>query len=306
MTPQSGRTVTVVGSANVDTTLRVPRLPGAGETILSSQQLVSPGGKGANQAAAAAWHGAEVSFVGATGTDPAAVTALANLRALGVDVAGVAALPGAATGSAVLLVAEDAENVIIVSPGANHALEPAHVARALSAGTARVLLTQLETPLSVLAECATHSEIPWRILNPAPTQLDGGFTAVLDRFNVLVPNRTELGQLARRPEPRTLQDVAECVAALGFGGTMIVTLGAAGAAVFTRGAHGAPDVIAPPAVAPVDTSGAGDVFCGVLAAELAAHDDVLRAARAAVAISAASTERRGAQLAASTELTVTL
>ncbi|GAA1617378.1 PfkB family carbohydrate kinase [Leucobacter chromiireducens] len=295
MTPGHTPAVTVVGSINLDTTLRVTSLPGPGETTLSTAQLVAPGGKGGNQAAAAAWGGATVRFVGSVGDDAAADAATANLRALGVELSGLERAPDAPTGSAVLLVADDAENVIIVTPGANRAVDPAGVAAALSAHPPTVLLTQLETPLAVTAVCAAQPTVPWRVLNPAPAGDAAALAPLLPGFNVVIPNRTELGQLAGRQEPRSLDEVAACVAALAFAGTVIVTLGADGAAVWEPGAR-TPLVLPPPAVTPVDTSGAGDVFCGVFAAELARHGDVAAAAAAAVAASAASTERSGAQL----------
>lgn len=291
--------VTVVGSTNLDTTLRVPHIPQAGETILSSEQHVAPGGKGANQAAAAAWHGGMVRFVSGTGTDDAADLALENLRALGVELSGIQRFQGTPTGSAVLLVAADAENLIVVSPGANLELESDHVSAELSRETPLVLLTQLETPLEVVAACAARDSVRWRVLNPAPASSDARLAKLLPGFNILIPNRTELGQLSGGAAPSTLPEVTECVRALSFAGTVIVTLGASGAAVYLEGSD-MPLLIKPPVVTPQDTSGAGDVFCGVFAAELAVHGSVELAVEIAVRVSAGSTEQVGAQLTSAT------
>ena len=287
--------VTVVGSVNLDTKLEVPHVPVAGETILSTRRSVSPGGKGANQAAAAAASGAVVRFVGAVGDDAHGRAAVANLRDLGVDLSGLQVLADAPSGEATVIVGErDGENLIIVHPGANARLDPGHVERFLMAGDARVLLTQLETPLSVLRACAAHPAPAWRILNPAPATGAPELRELLAGFNVLVPNRSELARLAGRPEPESLEEVRAGVAALGFAGTVIVTLGARGAALFVE--PGAPPLLVPPPpVTPVDTTGAGDVFCGTLARELAEHEGLERAVRAAVRASALSTELPHAQ-----------
>lgn len=287
--------VIVVGSVNLDTTLRVPHIPQAGETILSAPRTQAPGGKGANQAAAAAAVGAAVHFVAAVGDDGVAEVALANLTGFSVDLAHVQRHPAAPTGAATVIVSDDAENMIIVDPGANDRLDPHHVAEALRKVSSRVLLAQLEIPLDVVEVCAAHTGTRWRILNPAPMSPAPELRELLHGFNVLVPNRTELAQLAGRPEPVSFAEVRDCVAALGFGGTVVVTLGAEGAALFPEGGAD-PLLVAPPPVAPVNTTGAGDVFSGVLAHGLAGHGDLVEAVRAAVRASAASTKLPESQL----------
>lgn len=288
-------TVTVVGSTNLDTTLRVPHMPVAGETVISNGREHSPGGKGANQAAAAAAAGARVRFIAAIGDDELAPLATENLVRLGVDLSGLERIATAPTGTAILLVAEDAENMIVVDSGANRELDADHVTRNLAQGRTRVILTQLETSLNIAEVCAHHADAPWRILNPAPMLREPGLPRILPSFNVLVPNRTELAQLVDRPVPGTLDEVVDCVRDLGFAGAVVVTLGAEGAVVFdSREAD--PVHIPPPSVSAVDTTGAGDVFCGVFASELAQHDDLHRSARAAVVASARSTEHSGAQV----------
>lgn len=290
------RRVAIVGSINVDTTLHVPHIPVAGETILSSGRMVSPGGKGANQAtAAAAAVGSAVRFIGAIGRDEAGDLATANLRAAGIDLSGVQRIAEEPTGTAVLVVAADAENLIVVDPGANSHLDPAHVSAQLETYTPAVVLTQLEIPLSAAEACGTYAGARWRILNPAPMPRGLRLDSLLDHFNILIPNRTELAQLAGRDQPRTITEVAACVAALPFDGMVIVTLGSEGAVLFTA-PSAQPTAIAPPRVHAIDTSGAGDVFCGVFASQLAAEEDVQLAVREAVRVSALSTEHRGAQI----------
>lgn len=285
----------MVGSVNVDTTLHVPHIPVVGETILSTSSATAPGGKGANQAAAAAVAGGDVGFVAAVGDDRGAHVGTANLARLGMDLAGVQEVPAARTGTATILVSPAGDNVIVVDSGANALLMPETVTAALRRERARAVLTQLETPLLVAAACGAHTAVRWRILNPSPIPPGVDLSGVMRGFTTLVPNRTELAQLAGRPVPETIDDVASCVASLGFGGDVVVTLGADGAAVFEADGD-APTVCRPPAIEVRDTTGAGDVFCGTLAAELAAHDDLARAVRAAVAASARSTRFPGAQL----------
>jgi len=288
--------VVVVGSANLDTKLEVQHIPVAGETILSRRRSVSPGGKGANQAAAAAAAGARVKFIGAIGDDEHGRIAVRNLSSWGVDLSSLQVLARVPSGEAHLIVAEsNAENLIVVSPGANEHLSPAHVARALETDRSTVLLTQLETPLTVLEVCAEHRGSQWRILNPAPVAPAFELRSLLRGFNLLVPNRMELAHLAGSAEPRSLEEVRACTRRIDFDGAIVVTLGSAGAALFPQ-RDSSPVVIPPPPVRPVDTTGAGDVFCGHLARELAEHGDLERAVRAAVHASALSTELPYAQL----------
>lgn len=285
----------VVGSINVDTTLRVSRLPDAGETILSSGKRIAPGGKGANQAAAATLAAGEVHLICAYGTGPDGDVAARNLRQLGVDLTRADRRTDADTGTAVVIVADDAENAIVVDPGANAHLSADYVTRQLKHLAPRVILTQLETPVGVARACASHTGATWRILNPAPMSGGESVDALLEGFDIVIPNRTELGQLAGLPEPRTIEEVIACVGRMTFDGRVIVTMGAAGAAMFaSTGVE--PVIYPPPQVKPIDTSGAGDVFCGVFASELAAHGAVGAAVERAVAVSAASTESPGAQL----------
>lgn len=290
------RLVCVVGSLNTDTTYTLREIPAAGETILADSRLVSHGGKGANQSAAAAVSGGRVGFIAAVGDDEDGVAAVNDLAALGIDVVGVARSPRQPTGSAVILVSDGGENVIVVDPGANRTLDPVWTAEHVRRLDPAVVLGQLEIPYTALAAAAEASPTATFVLNPAPmpaTVADLG--ALLALADVLVPNRAELGQLAGRPEPTTSAAVDDCAAAVSFVGALIVTLGADGAVVYVGGRRtfemSAADVSA------IDTSGAGDAFCGGLAHRLALGDTIESAVRWATELAGASTTHRGARLA---------
>ena len=288
--------VCVVGSLNEDTTLAVPVLPSPGETTLTrGVRLTAPGGKGANQAVAAAVLGAEVAMVGAVGNDEPGERSLAALRHVGVDLTAVAVREDVGTGIAVITVDDDGENTIVVDPGANASLTAQEVAGAVTAAAPAVLLLQLEVPHDAVAAAVEAARGAVVVLNPAPMPADPEHVRrLLPLVDVLVPNRSELGRLAGRPEPTDAAEVAECVAALDSAGSVVVTLGADGALCFERGA--AP-VLVPGIPTPTrDASGAGDVFCGCLAQELARGTGLLEAVRSANSLAAASTVHPGARI----------
>ena len=288
--------VCVVGSLNDDTTLTVPVLPSPGETTLTrGVRLTSPGGKGANQAVAAAVLGAEVAMVGAVGDDEPGERSLAALRDVGVDLTAVAVREDVGTGIAVITVDDDGENTIVVDPGANGSLTAQEVTDAVTAAGPAVLLLQLEVPqdaVTAAVEAATGAVV---VLNPAPMPADPRHVrGIMPLVDVLVPNRSELGRLAGRPEPTDASEVAACVAALGHTGSVVVTLGADGALCFERGA--APVLVSGIPTPTRDASGAGDVFCGCLAQELARGTGLLDAVRSANTLAAASTVHPGARI----------
>lgn len=287
--------VVVVGSANLDTTLRVPTVPVAGQTLLATSTAQTPGGKGANQAVAAAAAGAVVHFVGAVGDDDAGHRMRENLRARGVDDTGVAVLAEHPTGTATVIVEDSGENVIVVSLGANAELTGEHVEAALAQVSAPVLLCQLEVPLATVRAAARASAQRTVVLNPAPMAPAEELVGLLDLVDVLVPNQSELAALAGTPVPTTLDEVRDAVTRLALPGAVVVTLGAQGAAVLAPGSTD-PVHVPAPAVETVDTSGAGDVFCGVLARALSQGDELLDAVREAVELAAQSTRYPGAQL----------
>jgi ribokinase len=282
--------VTVVGSLNEDLLVTVDRLPGRGETVVGSAVTVAPGGKGANQAAAAGQLGDGVAMVGRVGADPAGDRQRAALTAAGVDVELVRPTPGELTGTATIPVeADGGENLIVVVPGANAALTPADVDVA-AVRQATVVLLQLETPLeTVLA--AAQAAAGLVVLNPAPPQpLPADLLGLVD---VLVPNEHELVRLAGAAEgERGPAELAELARGLGAG-SVVVTLGARGALLVP--VEGDAVLQAPPDVEPVDTTGAGDCFCGALAQSLARGDLPAEAVRYAVAAAASSTTGPGAR-----------
>jgi ribokinase len=285
----AGPAVAVVGSLNLDLVVRVPELPGPGETVVGGDLFRNPGGKGANQAVAAARLGRRVAMVGCVGDDEAGRHLLAAIDADGVDGSRVRVVDGVPSGTALITVSEDGENQIVVSPGANARLTPGDVADAEAVlRAAAVTLLQLEVPLETVA-AAAHTAGGRVVLNPAPVQALPA--DLLGRVDVLVPNRVELARLAGGPVPDTVE------AATGLAGRLaaravVVTLGADGALVVAdgRAAH----VPAVP-VRPVDTTAAGDAFCGGLADALAGGADLREAARRAARVAAAACLRRGAQ-----------
>lgn len=282
--------VTVVGSLNLDLIVSVGRLPGRGETVIGLSSHTGAGGKGANQAAAAGALSDAVVMVGRVGDDSAGVRLRKELDARGVDIGSVLTTAGALTGTATVAVeVSGGENLIVVAPGANYALSAADVDIA-AVRDSRVLLLQLEVPLATVtaAVAATGGRV---VLNPAPPQPLPDM--LLARVDVLVPNEWELGQLAgavpATHTPAELAAMARRVTAR----DVVVTMGSRGALVVQGDAE--PVLITPPAVTAVDTTGAGDCFCGALSVALADGSTLVDAARYAVTAAALSTTAIGAR-----------
>lgn len=283
--------VTVVGSLNHDLVVDVARLPGRGETVVGTRTTTGAGGKGANQAAAAAALSREVAMVGRVGDDSAGQSLIDDLGARGVDVSAVLVSAGEVTGTATVAVEHGTgENLIVVAPGANAALRPADVAIEL-VRAATVLLVQLEVPLEtvVAAVTATSGLV---VLNPAPPPLALPPELLLG-VDVLVPNEWELSRLAGVPAEEESLDRIEQIARSVTSGYVVVTLGARGALVVPT--SGAATHVAAPEVRAVDTTGAGDCFCGALCVSLAEGKDLVSATRFAVAAAAISTTAGGAR-----------
>ncbi len=282
--------VVVIGSINRDISVLAPRLPRPGESITGTEHFYGPGGKGANQAVAAARMGADVAIVGRVGDDEHGVSLVHGLEREKVDVSGVGVDDRAGTGIAVITIDSHAENTIVISPGANMELAPRHIEahHELVAGAA-VVLAQLEVPVeTVLAAARVASGI--FCLNPAPARPIP--EELLERVDLLVPNRSELGVLAGAEEPRTVVEAVAAAQMLGRRGPTVITLGADGAVIVDGDeweTYPAPEVDA------VDPTGAGDAFCGTLAAMLAWGRELDGAVPWAVAAGAAATTRRGAQ-----------
>jgi ribokinase len=288
--PGAGRAeVAVVGSLNLDLVVRVARLPGPGETVSGEDVFANPGGKGANQAVAAARLGRAVAMVGCVGDDQAGRDLLAALDGDGVDTARVRVVAGVPSGTAFITVDEAGENQIVVSPGTNARLTPDDVeAAAVTLEAARVTLLQLEVPQEAVA-AAARTAGGLVVLNPAPVRpLPDELLGAVD---VLVPNRVELAQLAAAPAPETVADATALAGRLASR-AVVVTLGAEGALVVEDGRTSHVPAVA---VRPVDTTAAGDAFCGGLADALAGGAGLEDAARWAVRVAAAACTRQGAQ-----------
>lgn len=290
-TGANGRVV-VVGSVNVDYVVEVDRRPEPGETVGGATLHVHPGGKGANQAVAAARCGARVELVACVGNDVPGRERCTRLRAEGVGVEGVRLDEDAPTGIALITTTPDGENTIIVAPGANYAFRVGDVE--LSAGllaVADVVLVQLEVPLAVVERALDLAGArALVVLNAAPAMALP--RRVLRRVDLLIVNEHEAAALAG-VRPDGLAGCAESVDRLRELGprSVVVTLGAAGA--FAANGGGA-FAVAAPSVAAIDTTGAGDAFAGAVAARLAAKTTLAEAVRFGVAVGSATTEHRGA------------
>jgi ribokinase len=270
----AGCDVCVVGSANLDLVATTPRIPGPGETVLGNGYAEHAGGKGLNQAVAAARSGARVAFVGCLGDDDAGRRLYAVLAGDGIDATQVT-ISSSPTGRALIVVDAGGENSIVVVPGAND-----EVALPASLPRANVVLCQLEVPLDRVAQALAGARRTGAttILNPAPAAaLPSDMLATCD---IVVPNEHEVELLGG----------AAALLAAGCR-AVVVTRGGAGVDV-----HTADGFVHCPAFAVdvVDTTGAGDAFCGALAARLAAGDELQRAVRWAAAAGALATTVVGA------------
>lgn len=286
----SGR-VLVIGAINTDLVVEVARLPSAGETVLGGDLRRHHGGKGANQAVAASRAGASVLMLGAVGADQEASAALDDLAGEAVDTSFVARLAGG-TGVALIAVAPDGGNQIVVSPGANGLLSAAHVREALEriAPTPEdVLLASLEVPMEAVGAAVTAAAAAGCliIVNPAPAVPLPA--EILRTGPILTPNLAELRLLAGVAEP----EVAARSLLSDGAGSVLVTLGDDGSTLFgphqrlTLPAHAVNQV--------VDTTGAGDAFNGALAAWLAWGQSLPDAARVANVAGALAVTAQGAR-----------
>jgi ribokinase len=273
--------IALVGSINLDIVVGVDRHPAPGETVLGDDRQELPGGKGANQAVAAARLGAEVAFVGRVGDDDAGRRLRDGLAAEGVDVTHVRVDADAPTGVALIAVDRAGENTIVVSSGANARVSVTDVEAARDVlANAAVTLVQHEVPEDAVA-AAIASAGGTVVLNPAPAR------PIVAPVDVLVPNRGELEALVGRAG-----DPVELARGLEAARAVVVTLGSEGAVVVEG------DLVErtpAPKVDAVDTTGAGDAFCGALAQALDAGADLVEAARWAVRAAAASVATLGAQ-----------
>jgi ribokinase len=289
--------VTVLGSLNMDISVTVPRLPAPGATVLGSAACFTPGGKGANQAVAAARLGAGVRMAGCVGDDDFGRQLLAALRAEDVDASHVRTVIGVPTGLAMISVDPAGENLITVAPGANHEVGAGEVTAAASRPD-DVLVICAEIPVpAIKAALARARGVGARcVLNLAPAPAEAA-AIVADGVDWLVVNETEAAAVLGR-KVEGLADAGQAAAGLLAAGARhaVVTAGAHGAALASStAADGAPLTIEAFRVEAVDTVGAGDTFVGALAVALAAGVPPGDAGRAAAAAGATAATRPGAQ-----------
>jgi ribokinase len=312
--------LTVLGSLNMDISVTVPALPAPGATVLGGAAAFAPGGKGANQAVAAARLGAaagiRVRMVGCVGDDDFGRALTVNLRREGVDDESVRTVPGAPTGIAMITVDEAGENIITVAPGANHEVGAPEIA-AVGQAAASVLVISAEVPVTAILAAlsapgmsppgaATPGDpdasgrpapAPLTVLNLAPAPPRPEALEILKRRpDWLVVNESEAASVLRRPVgglPAAAGAAADLVAA--GARNAVVTAGADGAAYHAAGDDGSPRTVRGFTVRARDTVGAGDTFVGALAVALTAGIGPAQAVTAACAAAATAATRQGTQ-----------
>jgi ribokinase len=286
------RRVVVLGTAVIDVIGYAPRQPRRGETVVGNGYEVAPGGKGLNQAIAAARAGASSALVAGVGADDFGNQVRRVLADESVDQSAVLVNPDLPTGVGLPIVSEDGDNSIVIVPGASNAIGPLHEQWLLeNLGVESVFLSQLELPIDVVARNLRIAEEMGAmvVLNPAPA---ADISELIGFTDVLVPNQVEAEGLTGISDPRA---AARRMSTWSDEMAVIVTCGADGAVVACEG-----DLteITAPRIMAVDTVGAGDVFCGYLAAEIASGVGVVDAATQAVRAASMSVMKKGAAMSA--------
>ena len=284
--------ILVIGSTNTDMVIETSTLPSAGQTVLGGIFRMTPGGKGANQAMAAARAGADVVFLSAVGDDALGQESRERLAAAGIETRYIVTKADEQSGVALIMLDEQGENLIAVAPGANGRLEIADLVRAAPAFLeTRLLIMQLEIPVGTVEWAAAYAQklgCPV-MLNPAPMPADGLSDKLLSCVDILTPNEGELRILA--PDAATLPDAAASVLARGPK-LLVVTQGRQGATVFSTEE---PFHLPAFPVQAIDTVGAGDCFSAALGVAWAEGQSLPLAMRFAAAAAALSTTVAGAQ-----------
>jgi ribokinase len=290
----ASKQIVVVGSSNMDLVAKAPRIPVVGETLMGTDFFMVPGGKGANQAVAAAKLGGEVVFVAKLGKDVFAEASLENFKSVGINSKHIEQLDGVPSGTAIIAIDDNGKNIIIVIPGANGKLMPADVDNAESdIADAAAVVCQLEVPLETVeqaAKLAKKKNVPF-ILDPAPArELSDELLGMVD---IIKPNETEAEILTgiKVTDEASAGKAADALLVKGVK-TVIITLGEKGLLLATDDSK---EMIANNKVEAVDSTAAGDAFTGSLAYGLAEGKSLKKAALYANAVAAISVTRYGAQ-----------
>lgn len=285
--------IAVVGSINMDISVPVSSIPIPGETVLGGDALWSGGGKGANQAVAAARLGRTVSMVGCVGSDAAGADLVQRLELDGIDVSNVSILEGIASGLALIAVEETTgENSIVVSPGANGQLTAELVTHSAVVADAKVVLVQLEVPMDAVAAAISAAE-GIVLLNPAPAYPDAA--QLLDSVDIVIPNEHELATLASTGPLTSSEELLNAALGLAGNADVVVTMGSAGALVIPRREPADHFFVEARRVTAVDTTAAGDSFCGAMADALARGETLSSAVEWATKVAAYTVQSPGAQ-----------
>jgi len=290
----SGKHIVVVGSSNMDLVAKAPRIPVPGETLTGTDFFIAPGGKGANQAVAAAKLGANVIFVAKLGKDVFAAKSLENFETVNINTKHIEQLDDIPSGTAVITIDDDGQNVIIIIPGANAKLTPADVDKAeADIANAAVVVAQLEVPIETVeqaAKVANKNNVPF-ILDPAPAKPLSD--ELLELVDIIKPNETEAEILTgiKVTDETTAAEAADALLAKGVK-TVIITLGEKGLMLASKETK---EMIPGNKVEAVDTTAAGDAFTGSLAYGLANGSSIKDAAAYANVVAAISVTRYGAQ-----------
>jgi ribokinase len=296
-TGMPARPIIVIGSSNTDMVVKTTQLPLPGETVLGGTFFMNAGGKGANQAVAAARLGGHVSFIARTGDDIFGKQAKELFDKEGIDTSFIIADPQQPSGVALITVDEKGENCIVVASGANAALLPVDVEGAKNKiENAALVLMQLEIPLRTVAYAASlaHEKNIRVVLNPAPAcKLDD---ELLKKISIITPNQKEAGMLTgiKVRDRSSAEEAAKVLHAKGIE-TVIITMSAEGALVLHKGQF---TMIAAPKVTAIDTTAAGDIFNGALVTALAEGNELADAVTFACEAAAISVTRLGAQASA--------
>lgn len=286
--------IVVAGSSNTDMVVSTPHLPRPGETVLGGEFLMNAGGKGANQAVAVSKLGGDLTFIAKVGDDVFGHQTRALLEAQGISTEHVSISPDKASGVALINVDSNGENCIAVASGANDALCAADIDAAEAAiANARILLLQLETPIATVTHAAKMAKRHGVtvVLNPAPAPSAPLPPELLQHVDILIPNRTEMENIAGVPEGTDPRKAAAIIHERGVG-TVVVTLGSAGALICHEGKY---TEVSSFKTIPVDTTAAGDTFCGAFCVALAEGKKTTQAVTIGCLAASITVTRAGAQ-----------